>query len=184
MSRVPEGSDVLVTLGPGFRELQAEDLDREAVRNFHCGDQPWETKVARHLNSGDALKTHNPPKKRTLLYCDAGGEGEVIGFVEVVKKTVGYPEFLGKQRVPCLLIAHLAVASHRQGEGHARRTISTLVEEAILDDLEAIYLLVDDRNTRAIEVYKRLGFVPFVDTEPFIDPEDGSRNIRLVLPLR
>ena len=61
--------------------------------------------------------------------------------------------------------------------------LEQIVEAAIESGLEAIYLCVDERNDRALTVYKHKGFETFVDAKPFVDRETGVTYTRMILPL-
>jgi GNAT superfamily N-acetyltransferase len=110
-------------------------------------------------------------------------EGRVIGFANVAKIVKGYPRWRDKRRLPCLLLAWLAIGSDDQGAGHGRAMLERLAILAIDEQLEALYLLVDERSTRAVAFYRRLGFEAYEDAHPWIDPDDGSSNLKMILPL-
>jgi GNAT superfamily N-acetyltransferase len=166
-----------------FRIMREDDLSRREVLDFQCGDAEWEVKVASFLRSGQAWEEHRSGFTRTLLYCADGGNGRLIGFANVAKTAKGYPLWRGKRKLPCLLIAWLAVSRHEQGAGLGRAMMEELALPAIEEQLAALYLLVDERNTGAIAFYRRLGFESYMDGEPWIDSDDGSSNLRMILPL-
>ncbi len=163
--------------------MREGDLTRRDVLEFHCGDAEWEVKVARFLRSGKAWEEHQSGLTRTLLYCAEGGEGRLIGFANVAKTTKGYPLWRGNRKLQCLLLAWLAIGRDDQGTGYGRAMLEELALLAIGEDQEALYLLVDERNERAIAFYRRLGFASYMDVEPWIDSDDGSSNLRMILPL-
>ena len=164
-----------------FRQLRNDDLDRPDVAGFHCGDMPWEDKGADYLRTGKAWQERK--NARTFLDCTEQGEGQVVGFATVVKRRVGYLERQGDNRIPCLLIAWLAVATDHQCRGHSKSMLEALVLLAIEANLQALYLFVDERNERALQAYLRRGFEFFANDVSFVDPDDGSRNLAMILPL-
>jgi ribosomal protein S18 acetylase RimI-like enzyme len=163
--------------------MSSSRMSRGDVTNFRCGNAPWEDKIARFLRSGQAWEQHRSGLTRTLLYCADGGDGGVIGFATVARTVKGYPSWRGKRKLPCLIVAWLAIGRENQGKGHGAAMLEELTLLALNETVEALYLLVDERNTRAIAFYRRYGFESYIDAEPWTDPDDGSRNLRMILPL-
>jgi RimJ/RimL family protein N-acetyltransferase len=163
--------------------MREEDVEPRDVQAFSCGDDPWHREVAEFLRSGEAWTRHQSGKSATALYFVDERESSLVGFYNVAKRTVGYPLYHGDRRIPCLLITHIAIASEHQGKRYFTRMLKDIVEAAVASDLEAIYLLVDERNTNAIATYERQGFVPFLDADPYVDPATGASYKRMILPL-
>jgi len=169
-----------------FRLIREDDMDNSAVQGFVCGDEEWEDKVATFLRSGEALREQQDKKARsqTLLYCANNGEGELIGFVNVVKRKVGYPLYHGDPRISCFLITWLAIHTTYHRQGYASAMLEALVITAVAANVDSLYLLVDARNIAAIRLYQKFGFVAFADAELHVDKDDGSKNLRMIRLLR
>src|SRR5688500_4934250 len=99
MHRIQAGAFVSLPNTPALRFMREEDLTKEDVIQFRCGDAEWEIKVAEFLRSGNAWEEHRSGFTRTLLYCADGGEGHLIGFANVAKTTKGYPLWRGKRKI-------------------------------------------------------------------------------------
>jgi GNAT superfamily N-acetyltransferase len=163
--------------------MREDDIDSPEIRAFSCGSNPWDEEVATFLRSSEAWRAHRSGKSATMLYFTNEREESLVGFFNIAKRTVGYPHFKGARRVPCFLITFVAVSVQHQGNRYFSRMLEDIVRAAPAAEMAAIYLLVDERNNEAITRYKRKGFVPFSDAEPYVDPATGTTYQRMVLSL-
>lgn len=161
---------------PAFRPITEDDCKRTDVAEFNCGDEPWQTEVAEFLTSGEALKLHKPDRKLTLLYCQDGGEGDVMGYASIVRKRGN----LGDESVPYLHIVYFGVGINLQGHGHGTRMLGILKAVAEAGGAAFIDLFVHERNLRAIQMYERNGF-SFLDVAPH--ENENGRYVRMARKL-
>ena len=166
---------------PRFRPMREEDTSRPELVDFRCGPGPWDEEVARFMREGRAWKAHRPPKSQTLLLCADDGEGEILGFVTLVARQIGYPAYRSTERIPALLIDYLGVRSQHQGQQYGRRMLADMVATAKHMGLKAVFLFVDVRNTKAIGIYERMGFRAFSDEHVFSEGTNSYRALVLTL---
>ncbi len=167
---------------PQFRRMVAADLSRPDVVNFRCGEEPWADKVADELRSGRVWLERKQRSTKTHLYCADGGDGEVIGFATVGKKTIATVEEDGEAgQIRTMHIAWFAVAEGHQGNQpggkHADNMMAELTGMAIEEGLEGFSAFVDSRNERAIRFWQKY-LTPVPNYQPHVDA-DGSRNVLL-----
>jgi GNAT superfamily N-acetyltransferase len=163
--------------------MRETDAGSAAVRAFRSGDEPWCALVDDYLRESQAWTDHQNGASVTVLCFVDETERGLAGFYNVAKTTVGYPTFRGKRRIPCFIVTHLAVAQPFQEMKIFSQMLNQIVEVAVRSDLWAIYLCVDERNERAIAVYRHKGFQAFADAKPYLDRETDISYTRMILPL-
>lgn len=162
-------------LPPTFERLRQSDLQRPEILGFSCGENPWEIEVTEYLTSGSAWEERK--NARTYLYCPIEESGQPVGFVSFAKTNQRYPSPTSETRLPCMLIAWLAVDSRYQRRGYANTMLQAIAQLAIDTDREAIVLYVHRRNAAAIALYEHKGFVRYAENEPSEGFEDYIRMI-------
>jgi ribosomal protein S18 acetylase RimI-like enzyme len=137
----------------------------EAVANFNCGDEPWQSELATWIVN-DALEAIKRGTK-VWLYLDSAGE--VVGYGSLGTTNWKYPDPDSKRTVVAIIPN---VAIHRQFQGQPAdapreaRYSSQILRHLILEAESlsgpppALGLYVHPENKAAIKLYERFHFQP------------------------
>jgi ribosomal protein S18 acetylase RimI-like enzyme len=165
---------------PAFRLLREDDLTRPDIVGFACGDEPWAREIAEILTSGRAwYELHRTPGQVTLLYCHDHGDGEVIGFANVVlaNRVIRHPD--SREKLPTMHLAYFGIGEKHQGRGHAKRMLAGLEHQARKAGLLVIDLFVHEHNQPAINLYLGRGY-SFVEGGRRIPADYGGDYLRMM----
>jgi len=131
----------------------------------------------------EALTNLRPPRgihtdrvhQDTTSYVVAEQNGRAVAFGVIHFK--GNPLWERPEQVP--LVMDLYVAPNLRGQGIGKRVLKALEQSARERGYSAVYLQVEpDKNPRALELYKKLGYqplqaTPYKDIYRFVD-EQGN----------
>ena len=121
----------------------------------------------------EALTNLRPPRgihldrinHETTKYVVAEENGKPVGFGVIHFR--GDPLWERPEQVP--LVMDLFVAPNLRGKGIGKRVLKALEQSARERGFSAVYLQVEpDRNPRALELYKKLGYQP-LQAKPYKD---------------
>ena len=152
------------------------------VRDFRCGDEPWQVEVARWIKDAsidDCAVKWMQRGTRVWLYRTA--EGELVGYGSL--GTTKWRMRPDARRQPVSIIPAFAVQSQFQGEPkhlppderYAYRIVADLISKAASQGSTILGLFVEKRNSRAIAFYNRIGFQSL--------PDEGGAYMKMYLDL-
>ena len=166
---------------PGKKEetrYRVEALGKQHNRSgFTCGSEPLDTYL--RVQAGqDARKR----VAATCVLCE-GENNTVIGFYTLSALSVdigAWPEHVAKKLprypvVPATLLGRLAIDRQRQGRGAGEYLLMDALHRSwqASRQVASVAVVVDAKDSRAVEFYTRYEFIPFDDLP-----------IRLFLPMR
>jgi ribosomal protein S18 acetylase RimI-like enzyme len=152
------------------------------VRDFHCGDQPWETEVSRWLTESAiddcAVKWM---ERGTKVWLYRAENGEIVGYGSL--GSTKWRMQPNEPRQPVSIIPSFALAASFQGEPrhlpseerYATRIMRDLIAKADSLAPRILGLFVDKHNARAIAFYSRIGFQAL--------PDEGGPYMKMFLDL-
>ena len=154
-----------------------EALDKQHDRSgFTCGSEPLDTYLR--------TKAGQDTRKRvaaTFVLCE-GTSNTVIGFytLSAISVDIGsWPEDVAKKLprypvVPATLLGRLAIDRQLQGRGAGEHLLMDALHRSwqASRQVASVAVVVDAKDSRAVEFYTRYDFTPFVDAP-----------IRLFLPM-
>jgi ribosomal protein S18 acetylase RimI-like enzyme len=146
-----------------LRKVSFDESWLDRVRDFHCGDDPWDLEVSDWIkdpNPGGALDHLKKGRCDVWLYLNDGDD--VAGFSSLGSTKWKYPTS-EDPKAQLNLIPNVAVASAFQGQGFFKMIMGHLYHEAKqkTDRLPLIGLFVHPSNEDAIGIYHYLGFADF-----------------------
>jgi predicted GNAT family N-acyltransferase len=165
---------------PGKKEetrYRVEALGKQHNRSgFTCGSEPLDTYL--RVQAGqDARKR----VAATCVLCE-GENNTVIGFYTLSALSVdigAWPEHVAKKLprypvVPATLLGRLAIDRQRQGRGAGEYLLMDALHRSwqASRQVASVAVVVDAKDSQAVEFYTRYDFTPFVDPP-----------IRLFLPM-
>ena len=144
-----------------------EPLAREHAREgFDCGIAELNVFLKQH-----ARRQQGRGVSRTfvLVERDAPSPKEILGFFTLVAAQLDSSQLSEAQakrlphKVPCVLLARLAVSAKHQGKGFGKVLLAEAVLRtcAISDELGVAGLFVEAKDDAASLFYQHFGFVPF-----------------------
>jgi len=155
----------------------------DAVRDFHCGSDPWEVEVAQWIKEPEADDCAVAWMRcGTEVWLYRTDDGQVVGYGSL--GTSMWRMQHSAPREPVCIIPAFAVASRFKGEPRSRppeqryaaQIMGDLIAKAASLGPRILGLFVDKRNARAIAFYRRLGFQSI--------PDDGGQYMRMFLDLK
>ena len=161
----------------GDTRYRVEALGKQHDRSgFTCGSEPLDTYL--RVQAGqDARKR----VAATFMLCE-GDSHTVIGFYTLSALSVdigAWPEHVAKKLprypvVPATLLGRLAIDRQRQGRGAGEYLLMDALHRSwqASRQVASVAVVVDAKDSRAVEFYTRYDFTPFVDPP-----------IRLFLPM-
>jgi len=161
----------------GDTPYRIEALGKQHDRSgFTCGSEPLDTYLR--------VQTGQDARKRvaaTFVLCE-GDSHTVRGFytLSAVSVDIGaWPEHVAKTLprypvVPATLLGRLAIDRQRQGRGAGEYLLMDALHRSwqASRQVASVAVVVDAKDSRAVEFYTRYNFTPFVDPP-----------IRLFLPM-
>ncbi len=161
----------------GDTRYRVEALGKQHDRSgFICGSEPLDTYI--RIQAGqDARKR----VAATFVFCE-GTSHTVLGFytLSAISVDIGsWPEDVAKTLprypvVPATLLGRLAIAGQLQGRGAGEHLLMDALHRSwrASRQVASVAVVVDAKDSRAVEFYTHYDFTPFVDPP-----------IRLFLPM-
>lgn len=122
-----------------------------------------DTYVAYGPSDHETLESEAKWLDATLVSCNNGGESYVVA--EIDDKIVGVAEIKrdmsGKSRTHHVASFGITILAKARGIGIGNQLIATCLEHATsyLDEIKIIKLTAFSENTRALELYRKFGFI-------------------------
>jgi ribosomal protein S18 acetylase RimI-like enzyme len=188
---------------PAPEEQKTQDLLRkipfteellEVVQTFDCGGEEWEKplnawiKAGPDVENGALFEMNRAARngKQPDVWLHINGEDKLVGYSSLGETNWRWPQPTDP-RVPISVIPYVAVQKRFQGKPpepprDSKQIIDHLVFEAGRKPHRhpLLGLYVDPRNTAAVKVYRREGFVDF---KTYTDPDDGITYQGMILKL-
>ena len=167
------------------------DIDLPEVQAFDCGGAPWDIEVAEWFESRSGQNSVLEDMKRfgTEVWLHRDEDGRLVGYSSLGQTKYTWPVGT-KNKETVNVIPFIGVQKQFQGEPRDAENQDDKYAYQILDELLScaagkwerfplITLSVDDRNTRAIEFYRRRAFMD-LKIPKFVA---GVTYLRMALPL-
>ncbi len=155
--------------------MEEADLTRTDVADFECGPNFWQQEITQFFKD-KALRGHKPPKQRTYLYCDDGGAGELIGFLNIVAK-LQKSSASDEDPLQLLHITNLGIDATHQGKGYGTAMLDEILRQAKTEGFAIVDLYVHESNEPAIRLYQKKAF-RFQEGVEHI--QEGQRYLKMV----
>lgn len=160
--------------------LTPDLLARESVRQFDCGDEPWEKEITDWLHApaggGGASDDLANGSDIGLYLNDAG---ELVGVGAFAPSRVGWPK-PNSDLIPAWCITMLGVDRHHQRKKYGHVILGDLLRRILDTGTDPIAVLYVRVGSPAINFYTSHNFKPH--GKPRKAPE-GHENQRMVLDL-
>ncbi|HEY7298005.1 MAG TPA: GNAT family N-acetyltransferase [Xanthobacteraceae bacterium] len=146
-------------------------------KRFDCGDEALNVYLQRY-----ARQNHESGGAKCFVVVESTDPARVLGFYTLSPASLAYartPEIvrrgLGRYEVPVFRLGRLATDLSVQGRGLGGQLILAAGQRALLvaEHVGGVALLIDAKNERAADWYRRHGAQPLLDSP-----------LSLVLPLR
>lgn len=147
------------------------------VKDFHCGDEPWDREVSGWIHDpGGALRDMHG-KRPCSVWLHINDNDSIVGFSSLCESNwAGYPKLS--------IIPNVAVSTEFQGHGYFREIMEHCVDEAIAahcDEgrIRMLGLFVHPQNQKAIAIYEQcFGFERF--SQVYHDKATGITYIGMI----
>jgi hypothetical protein len=155
----------------------------ELVRDFACGEEPWEKELASWIQNEAALVRRSIPCRIWLYVTEAK---DIIGYGSLAMTRWNFPE-PKNNRVALALIPAVAIQKQFWGKpaGPRENRYSALILDHLIIsaaqmkiDVPILALFVHPENQRAIKVYERAQFSMFSKT--FHDKTTGVTYLSMI----
>jgi ribosomal protein S18 acetylase RimI-like enzyme len=152
------------------------------VRDFHCGDEPWQVEVAQWIKDATLDDCAVIWMKRgTSVWLYRTHENALVGYGSLGKTNWRLRQGVPRETVS--IIPSLGVQTCFQGEPknlppeerYAYRIMGDLISKANCQNTRILGLFADKRNARAIGFYNRVGFQML--------PDEGGQYVKMFLDL-
>lgn len=161
------------------------------MRDFDCGDRPWEREVADWINGNDPYGAgHALREQRAEIWVYSTEQDGIVGFGSLGQSNWRWP-LPDDPRVPINIIPAVGIAKAFYGEpkdsAPEDRFSSQILQHLIAqarrhtERQPLLGLFVHPQNVPAIRLYDRIGFQPFHQT--FFDPESRVTYRGMILRL-
>ncbi|WP_068311105.1 ribosomal protein S18-alanine N-acetyltransferase [Polycladidibacter hongkongensis] len=141
---------------PVIRSVSEEDIPAMAKAHAACFSHNWNSAELRGIlpqKGTFALAAWQP---QVLM------PPELVGFV-IIRNIVGEAEVLT-----------VAVLPSKQGRGIGRQLMDAAIFQLQADRAETLFLEVDDANTPAVALYKKLGFKQIGERKGYYAASEGA----------
>lgn len=154
----------MMRLAPWIETPIAAHQDR---KSFDCGDDDLNIYFQRY-----ARQNHASGGAKCFVAVDPRAPGRVLGYYTLSPASILYartPETLrrglGRYEVPVFRLGRLAVDLRVQRQGLGGKLLLAAGERALLvaEHVGGVALLIDAKNARAAEWYRRFGAMPLPD---------------------